>query len=459
MTGLLAVWNRRTGPERFESYTRWTLYALLGLIPFMVAAAVSVSVAQTPGARWPVAFLVLDVLQVAVAIAVIRRGITEFRRRRPQGRRDVLALVSISAVTVVVGALTVPPPGEVGWQGRGAAVTIVLATALFAMTPTLTSGWIAAASVGIGGIGVALSGGHLERPALVTVWFMLTIVVFAMAGSFRVSIWMLGIVWEQERSRQLQARLAVAEERLRFSRDLHDVVGRTLSAVALKSELAAELARRGKSEVAADQMLEIRELASGSLREVRAVVAGYRRADLTTELAGARAMLRSAGIATRVIGDESMLPEDVQAGLAWVVREGVTNVVRHAEASTCTIDLAVEGEPGQQRARLRLTNDGAPGNRHPTGGSGLVGLSERLEPLGGTIATSQRQGSFTLEAHVPLDGAGRPHAVEGGGAGAGAGADDGAAEPGGTVSGGTVSGGTAPGGSGEELPGDTMGQP
>jgi two-component system, NarL family, sensor histidine kinase DesK len=254
------------------------------------------------------------------------------------------------------------------------------------------------------------------------VWFvgaLSALIVYGMALSFRISGWMLGVVWEQERTRTVHARLAVAEERLRFSRDLHDVVGRTLSAIAVKSELAAELARRGQ-DGAVTQMLEVRELAQDSLREVRGVVSGLRTADLAAELTGARSVLRSAGIETRVIGEDARLPEDVQQALAWVVREAVTNVVRHAHPRRCTIDLDVVVPDGADRdrsaqARLTVTNDGVrdgPGDAPPAGdagpaarGSGLIGLRERLTEVGGQLATSVDGDRFTLCATVPLGAA------------------------------------------------------
>jgi two-component system sensor histidine kinase DesK len=133
----------------------------------------------------------------------------------------------------------------------------------------------------------------------------------------------LRIMSELDHSRTAHARLAVAEERLRFARDLHDVLGRNLSLIAVQSELAAELARRGDQD-AAGQMLEVRQVAHESLREMRAVVSGYRTADLGTELAGAQDVLRSAGMSCRVIADAAGLPADVQAALGWVVREGTT---------------------------------------------------------------------------------------------------------------------------------------
>src|SRR5690606_30179659 len=110
--------------------------------------------------------------------------------------------------------------------------------------------------------------------------------------AFRASVWMLGVMWELEGSRRTQAQLAVAEERLRFARDLHDVLGRNLSVMALKSALAAQLSRRGRPGAEAE-MMAVRDIAQESLREVREVVHGYRAADLTSELAGARSVLRS----------------------------------------------------------------------------------------------------------------------------------------------------------------------
>ena len=408
MNGLMAGWQRRSGPERFEAYTRWTLYVLLAMIPFMAVGLVAVSFPDPPADGYPVLYPLATLVQVVVAIVVIRRGITDFSEDRPQGRAYVLPLLLVTAATAVVAATSLPTSSGAGWEGAATAVALALTTGLFALTPSLGTNWLSWIAIAIGGVSALLVDGTLSGSQLATHVALTVLVVGGMALSFRISIWMLGIVWEQERSRGLQARLAVAEERLRFSRDLHDVVGRALSAVTLKSELAAELSRRGQREDAAEQMLEVRELASGSLREVRAVVAGYRRADLAAELAGARSMLRSAGVATRVIGDEDALPAPVQEALAWVVREGVTNVVRHSTATTCTIDVAVEDDDGVPVARLRLTNDGAPSGTPAGDGSGLVGLAERLAPLGGSVATTNRHGTFALEARVPTDAVAAP---------------------------------------------------
>jgi two-component system, NarL family, sensor histidine kinase DesK len=180
------------------------------------------------------------------------------------------------------------------------------------------------------------------------------------------------------------------------------VLGRNLSLIAVQSELAAELARRGDQD-AAGQMLEVRQVAHESLREMRAVVSGYRTADLGTELAGAQEVLRSAGMSCRVTGDAAGLPPDVQAALGWVVREGTTNIIRHSDATACTIELHILDSPDAPRTvTLSMDNDRVHALDTGSGGSGLAGLGERLAGLGGSITTGYpHNGHFRLEASLP----------------------------------------------------------
>ncbi len=190
----------------------------------------------------------------------------------------------------------------------------------------------------------------------------------------RVSIWIFGIVTELDDARQAQSQLAIANERLRFSRDVHDVLGRRLSTIAVQADLAATLAARG-DERASDRMLEVRSVAHEALREARELAHGYRSTDFVKELDGARSLLRSAGIEARLSVDT--MPRAWHEAAGWVVRESVTNVLRHSSASVVEFAYA----DGQ----LRIENDGA----HPNGsgdGFGLRGLRERLLPLGGSLA-------------------------------------------------------------------------
>ena len=217
----------------------------------------------------------------------------------------------------------------------------------------------------------------------------------------RCCAWNLSVLWEAERAREVEARLAVAEERLRFGRDLHDVLGRNLAVIALKAELAVQLGRRGRPE-AVEQMIEVQRLAQESQREVRAVVRGYREADLDAELAGAQGVLAAAGIDCTLTGSATGLPSPVQSALGWVVREAATNVLRHGDARLCTVSLNVT----DGRAELSVENDGAGELTATTGdqpGSGLTGLRERLRELDGTLrAGPAAHGRFRLTAEVPL---------------------------------------------------------
>ncbi|WP_372499122.1 sensor histidine kinase [Streptomyces somaliensis] len=254
-------------------------------------------------------------------------------------------------------------------------------------------------------------------------------VVFAFTSGF--SGWLLRAVWELDATHRLQARLAVAEERLRFARDLHDVMGRNLSVIALKSELAVRLARRGYADRAVDEMAEVQRIARESQREVRDVVRGYREADLHTELEGARGVLAAAGIHCRIdVRDpDADLSAAAQSALAWVVREATTNVLRHSDARNCRVTLSAPPDGGQ--AVLVVENDGAGagpphGGGTPDGtgadgeaeapggaaGSGLAGLRERLVVLGGVLEVGTPDGGrFRVTARVPLAGEDRRPAV------------------------------------------------
>ncbi|MEH0577535.1 histidine kinase [Streptomyces sp. B21-108] len=216
----------------------------------------------------------------------------------------------------------------------------------------------------------------------------------------RCGAWTLSVLWEAERGREVEARLAVAEERLRFGRDLHDVLGRNLAVIALKSELAVQLARRGRPD-AVEQMIEVQRIAQESQREVRAVVRGYREADLGVELAGAQGVLTAAGIACEVSGETGGLPAEVQSALGWVVRETTTNVLRHGDAGRCSVALRrTEGH-----VVLTVENDGAGSPAEGGRGSGLAGLRERLQGVDGTLESGLvRAGVFRVVAEVPLSG-------------------------------------------------------
>ena len=199
---------------------------------------------------------------------------------------------------------------------------------------------------------------------------------------------------------------AINEERLRIARDLHDLLGHNLSLIALKSELAQRLVKSAPDR-AANEMRDVEQVARQALKEVREAVASYRQPTLTSELRGAREMLTAAGIAYRADYDAvaiSGLPAVVESVLAWTVREGVTNVIRHSGAHECIIRVTRD----EQGIRIEVADDGKAAstdnsNNSDNDGNGLRGLAERAAALGGEFAAGPGEGGgFRLEVTVPL---------------------------------------------------------
>ncbi|MEU5992584.1 sensor histidine kinase [Spirillospora sp. NPDC047418] len=200
-------------------------------------------------------------------------------------------------------------------------------------------------------------------------------------------------------ARDVLARLAVTEERLRFSRDLHDLLGHSLSLIAVKSELAIRMAGTDPARAGAE-MADVQRAAREALREVRAAVSGYRAVELDAELAGVRAVLEAAGVRCEIGDPPGTLPSEVRAVLAWVIREGATNVIKHSEARHCAISITLYGGS----VVLEMRNDGVRAG-DATDGSGLTGLAERVAVLGGEITAGRHgRGGYLLRAAVPLPG-------------------------------------------------------
>jgi two-component system sensor histidine kinase DesK len=186
-------------------------------------------------------------------------------------------------------------------------------------------------------------------------------------------------------------RLAVAEERSRFARDLHDILGHSLTVVAVKAELAGRLVRIDPAK-AEREIADVERLSREALADVRTAFSGYREVTLMGELANARSALAAADIKAELPTALDNVPADRRELFGWVLREGVTNVVRHSGASTCRV--AVTGD------EIRITDDGrGPVNGSPVGrpGVGLVGLRERVEAQGGTLTVGRSiDGGFEL---------------------------------------------------------------
>ncbi|MEV3871494.1 histidine kinase [Streptomyces sp. NPDC049906] len=407
-----AWWRGKSTTAKVESYTRGTFHSF---------SAIEVGV-LAPG--------MLNVLDratalLALALLLTHAGIGSFagaraldwvcgRRARPLGTVAVMAaatvLIAVALLLVTTRGLDPGSPSAAEEKQVAASATAYLIVFVFG-TGALTLGLrgarqIVRAVCGLGacaGIGAFVAGVPLLPAAITTVTVTLGSGFMALAAAL--SVWLLTVVIELDAARETRARLAVAEERLRFGRDLHDVLGRNLAVIALKSELAVQLAHRQRPE-AVTQMVEVQRIAQESQREVREVVRGYREADLSVELSGAQGVLTAAGIDCRLTGSAAGLPARVQAVLGWVVRETTTNVLRHGAAEHCTVALVRT----PTAVTLTVENDGMTDtSAAPTDGTGLAGLRERLADLDGTldagpVGAADRVGgrTFRVTARVPL---------------------------------------------------------
>jgi two-component system sensor histidine kinase DesK len=260
----------------------------------------------------------------------------------------------------------------------------------------------------LGAVGVVFSSGYMVMLQVFgeALWPSSLLLFFAGLAAFFVGsmwtldferLWWLKAVTDLDDSRRTAAELATARERLRLADDLHDILGHALEVVAFKSELASRL-QGVDPDRARSEMEEVQRVARESLSEVRALVRDARSTDLVTELAGARAVLESAGVVLVVRGDPTALGPTARNVLGRVLREAMTNVLRHAQPSHCTIEIDVT----DGRARLRVENDGAlPADRAELG-TGLDALGRYLDEHAGRLdAGPGPDGTFHVDAVLP----------------------------------------------------------
>ncbi len=289
--------------------------------------------------------------------------------------RDPVLTMGLFATWWSAGVFTAP-------RRRGAVVTLVLLAAPWPF--------------------VLVGGGEVPLPLNFVFWVGSILWALVMASSTVATIWLWDITRQAVEGQRARARLAVTEERLRFSRDMHDLLGHSLSALAVKAELAGRLVDRAP-ERAEKELGEVHDLAREALGQVRAAVGGYREPDPAEEAAAVRGVLETVGTRVEITGLEGLdVPARVSGTAAWVVREGGTNVLRHSEASRCRIDFSlVEGEGGRALV-VEVSNDGVHGEGGGRG-NGLTGLAERVAAAGGGLtATRTRGDGFLLRAVLPF---------------------------------------------------------
>ncbi|WP_113703382.1 sensor histidine kinase [Nonomuraea lactucae] len=304
-------------------------------------------------------------------------------RPRPTVAVIVAGLAAAGAVVLVPA----PVPGDT-IEGSWSVVGYLWLSVAVLQLPVWAAVCLGAVVTGLTSAYMVLAGG---RP-----WLAVLPVEALSAVLMTFAMWLWRWLWwtirDAHDSKEARARLAVAEERLRFARDLHDLLGHSLSVITLKSELAAKLATKEPAR-AAREMADVRRLVGESLTEVRDAVTGYQALDLDEELDGVRAALEAAGARCTIDARADDLSPAARALLAWAVREGGTNVLKHSAATRCviTIDGGV----------LEMRNDGVrPPAAEP--GSGLRGLAERMATAGGSLSAAPTpSGEFLLRAAVP----------------------------------------------------------
>ncbi|MEU5908650.1 histidine kinase [Micromonospora sp. NPDC047467] len=331
------------------------------------------------GAAGILAFMIA---QTAVLYAAVTPWLDPRWRRRAQ-----LSLAGTAALSVpLVGPVAAGAWPTWAWLGAaliGMAPLLLRLRAAVAMT----------AGVLLVTVAVAVwTGGSIARHLAVTGGIGVAV---AAVNGFQVWFW--DLLVEARQGQAAQARLAAAEERLRFARDVHDLLGHSLTVIALKAELAARLAPVDP-ERAGREAAEVQRLAASALTEVRETVHGYRAVDLHEQLTSVAGVLRSCGVRCTVLPPPADLPPTVAAELAAVLREAGTNVLRHSRADWCRIRIDREDDV----ARMTVTNDGADDRGPDAHSHGLRGLTDRLAAAGGELRVRREGAVFTLEATVPV---------------------------------------------------------
>lgn len=339
-----------------DSPLGWTPYAWLVYLSFFLVYAAAYD--RTPAA-WAI-----DSLALAAFLALY------FRAFWLSGR----ALLPIAFAIVGLGVLLSP-------RNPGAAVFFIYGASFFgqAARPAVAVRWLL--------LVVAIAAVEaLVVPLAPQFWVPATLVSLLVGGT--------NIHFSEVRRKDralLEARetaehLAVVAERERIARDLHDLLGHTLSVIVIKSELASKLVDRDMAR-AAQEIRDVERISRTALEEVRRAVHGYRGERLGHELANGRAGLAAAGVALDTAIAPVALGPDEERALALALREAITNVIRHARARHCTIRLARDGDG----TRLVVEDDGVGGSH--VEGAGLSGMRERLAEIGGTLLCEGTRGT------------------------------------------------------------------
>ncbi|MER6942721.1 histidine kinase [Nonomuraea sp. NPDC000554] len=379
--------------KRARRLTRGVLNSVLVAMWVCVVVSTGFMLAQGHWVR------VAPALIAAICFTWLYLRITNAILERRHATRDVVVAGALAVFAAAVGGAD-----PIGWGfmlmvwlsiatvgvSRRTAVLLTLATFAVAVALSALSLFT--------GLDMALAGSADRGTVLVSVIVIYAIMSAAFPPSNRIWAWIWTLAVQAHEGREAHTRLALAEERLRFARDLHDLVGHQLSAIAVKTELAVRLSD-SDGPAAKAEMVEVNKLTRTALRELRQAVRGYRDLDLTAELKSVQGVLEAAGIRCEVRLPYRDLPDGVAPVFAYAVREAVTNVLKHSMATYCEITLRFT----DAMAELQVRNDGVARRQGVDVGSGLTGMGERVAAVGGKMsALPTGDGAFVLTVAVSL---------------------------------------------------------
>ncbi|GAA4550984.1 sensor histidine kinase [Amycolatopsis samaneae] len=376
------LWDKATlwqdtplGPDEGPGKRMWPFSGVVFLLPFLVPIVPSVFEADSPG--WAKAVILAAVGAYSLAYLAFPAAF-----RRPL--RDKLVF---SAVMLGLGLLVFWLLGYNTWL-------LVYATATLAFM--LPSGWallLDGAALVVALLWMVLAGKFGEHKGDLISTASITSGMFFMANMVRA-------IKRLQRANHEIATLAVVNERERVARDLHDLLGHSITTITVKAGVARRvLESAGDIPRAVEEIREVEALSRSALSDVRATVSEYREVSLSAELVGARAALRAAEIDADLPHAVDNVRPEYQHTFGYVLRETVTNVLRHSGAKKVKVRLG--------RNWLEIEDDGRAEEIVP--GNGLRGLTERLGAIGGTLRTAVRAGGgLTVRAEVPVAAAATP---------------------------------------------------
>lgn len=379
----MSSWAYGPSTDLWWSTTRSKVLLVCVHIPFLIVAplATAIGLNSHPQSAW-----LVGVLATAIAALQLRHSFAGARGERPRWWP-----VTLTGLGLLV---FVPLPwfsygwGSIQWFFIASAAMLLTGwpRLLFTIAPLLgTPLWLTLKS--------------FSAYTVPTDGFLFVFWIVGLAGGavcIYGSTQLVRAVDELFTTRAELAESTVGQERRRLSRDLHDLLGQSLSAVSLKGDLALSLLREGSRSAAEEEIHSLTHVAREALQEIRHVVRDEHPISLETETRGAGVLLAAASIAANIDVEVGNLARPVDELLGWATREGVTNMLRHSQASSCTIRAARQ----DRSVTLEIINDGA--TTRSSAGSGISGLRERAHAVAGSVTAAHLEnGRFRLLVQVP----------------------------------------------------------